>query len=352
MTQRDLFLVEDPLPVWKGIQSVLHPEGWHTHQIAEISWTLFIGGALIFLFVMALATYALFAPVEKRRRLARRGLIVGGGIVFPVVTLTALLVYTFVTMADDQGLGTEPASLHIEVTGEMWWWRVHYLDDGGRPLLRTANEIVIPVGQVVELKLKSADVIHSFWVPQLAGKVDMIPGQVNVLRLRADRPGIYRGQCAEYCGAQHALMAFYVVAHMPAEFETWFTAQQQPSRAPQQPLLKQGQELFLSSGCQCCHTVRGIEAHGKLGPDLTHIGSRLSLGAGSYPNNIGTLGGWIAASQHLKPGNRMPSFDGPLDHKHSAHKHCPGEVENRLRRFEGYSGEELRAISAYMASLK
>jgi cytochrome c oxidase subunit 2 len=175
--------------------------------------------------------------------------------------------------------------------------------------------------------LKTQDVIHSFWVPSLAGKLDMIPGHVNAYRFAATRPGVYRGQCAEYCGAQHALMAFYVVAMAREEFETWYADQVAPAPEPILPLLAKGKALFLENGCGACHTVRGTLADGKLGPDLTHVGSRLSLAAGTFPNNRGTLAGWIASAQHLKPDNLMPSF---------------GNLQ----------GEELRAIAAYMDSLK
>jgi cytochrome c oxidase subunit II len=186
------------------------------------------------------------------------------------------------------------------------------------PGFETANEIRIPVGRPVELILRSADVLHSFWVPVLAGKLDMVPGKENRLRVRADRAGQFRGQCAEYCGGPHAQMALYVVALPESEFEAWADRQKAPSRDENR--------LFLAH-CAACHTVRGTPAAGVLGPDLTHVGSRLSIGAGILPNNAGTIGGWIASSQHIKPGNLMPSF-------------------------EHFSGEELRALSRYVESLK
>ncbi len=191
----------------------------------------------------------------------------------------------------------------------------------------TANEIRIPVGVPVEFVLRSADVIHSFWVPSLAGKLDMIPGRVNRYTFSAERPGIYRGQCAEYCGAQHALMAFSVVAQERADFDTWYVAQARNAREPTTELAEEGRKLFHASGCGACHTVRGTSAQGQLGPDLTHVGGRLTIAAGILPNNPGTLAAWVASAQHLKPGNRMPSF-------------------------ATFSGPELRSLAAYLGSLQ
>jgi cytochrome c oxidase subunit II len=320
------------LPACDGIQSVLDPRGPDAQQIAVMSWIMFAEGALIFLIVMALAAYALFASPNRRAKIGRRDLIIGGGILFPVVMLSALLIYSL-TVADAIVGTVEPAALRIEVVGEQWWWRVHYLDSAGKPQVVTANEIHIPVGRPVELSLKSADVIHSFWVPSLAGKVDMIPGHINTLHLKAKQPGVFRGQCAEYCGGPHALMAFYLVAQTPQEFNAWLASERRQAVESRTPFLQQGQMLFLSKECgqkDCCvdcHTIRGTPAEGQKGPDLTHVGSRRSIAAGILPNNAGTLAGWIADSQHIKPENRMPFFDI-------------------------YSGEELRALAAYLESLK
>jgi cytochrome c oxidase subunit 2 len=295
------------------MQSVLNPQGPDAAIIAEISWVLFGGGAVIFTAVMALAAYAVLGRI---RRVSEKLLIVGGGIVFPLVTLSALLVYSLVRAAALHP--ADPAPLRIEVVGEQWWWRVHYLDADGRRDFATANEIRVPVGRAVEFELKSADVIHSFWVPVLAGKLDMIPGRTTRLRVRADRAGEFRGQCAEYCGGPHALMALYVVAEEPEQFQRWVADQRKPST---------GNNPLFTSHCGACHTVRGTDAAGTRGPDLTHVGGRLFIGAGLLPNSAGALAGWIASSQHLKPGNLMPSF-------------------------EAFSGEELRGLAAYLESLK
>jgi len=189
-----------------------------------------------------------------------------------------------------------------------------------------ANELHLPVGRPVRIQLKSNDVIHSFWVPNLHGKMDLIPGRETVLWLQADRPGVYRGQCAEYCGLQHAHMAFVVEALPPEEFVAWVAQRQQPPAEPA-GTAGRGQQAFFRHGCAVCHTIRGTPADGQLGPDLTHVGGRMSLGAGILPNNVGTIAGWIAGAQHIKPANKMPSFNT-------------------------FSGEELRAIAAWLASLE
>jgi cytochrome c oxidase subunit II len=290
-----------------SLPMALDPHGSNAHETAQIAWVLFAGGAVIFVLVMALTAYAVFASSRSRTWLGGRPFVIGAGIVFPVVTLSVLLIYTF-DVWGALSRDRTPSALTIEVTGEMWWWRIRYLAPDGSALLITANEIHIPVGRPIEFALKSADVLHSFWVPQLAGKLDMIPGRTNVLRIRADSAGVFRGQCAEFCGAQHAKMAFEVVASDPSEFDAWLTAQQRPAQDPRTPELVSGMNLFVNQ-CAACHSVRGTNARGAIGPDLTHIGSRQSLAASTLPNNVGTLAGWIAASQHLKPENRMPSFD-------------------------------------------
>jgi cytochrome c oxidase subunit 2 len=314
-----------PLPVWADVQSALHPKGETASRIAEISWVMFLGAGVIFVLVIAMLILALYGPPRMRGLLGRRGLIVGAGIAFPVVVLTALLVYSLSGATSMAGASTRPA-VRIEVMGEMWWWRVRYLGDDGKPLFETANDIRIPAGLPVEFVLKSNNVIHSFWVPNLAGKLDMVPGHVNRLRVQAKEPGAFRGQCAEYCGAQHAKMMFDVQALSPDDFQAWVASQRQPAKAPTDAELQLGQQTFMQA-CAQCHALRGTRAAGTLGPDLTHIGSRPSLAAGVLPNNVGTLAGWIAGSQHIKPGNQMPPF-------------------NHL------SGESLRAIAQYMHSLE
>jgi cytochrome c oxidase subunit II len=294
-------------------QPVLDPQGPVAAAIAEMAWVVFAGGAAIFMIVIALAAWALLAPAPRRAWMVRRSFLIAGGILFPVAILASLLVYSFLFRAP---VGEAAGALKIEVVGHQWWWRVSYLDEAGRRDFETANEIRIPVGRPVEIVLKSADVLHSFWVPRLAGKLDMVPGRANRLRIEADRAGQFRGQCAEYCGGPHALMAFYVVAEEPPQFERWLAHQRSSGAA--------SDALFLSR-CAACHAVRGTEARGTLGPDLTHVGSRVSLGAGILPNDRAALARWISSSQHIKPGNLMPSMPDL----------APGEIGSLVAYLEG-----------------
>jgi len=197
----------------------------------------------------------------------------------------------------------------VTVKAHMWWWEVRYRDSTTGADIVTANEIRIPVGRPVYLALTSADVIHSFWVPQLAGKMDMLPGRMQHLLVNAAAPGVWRGQCAEFCGEQHAQMALHVVGLAPADFDTWIAAQSQPAAPPASALLEQGRSAFLSQRCGVCHTVRGAGAEGRLGPDLTHFGGRLHLGAGTLGNTPQERARWLAHIQQIKPGARMPSYD-------------------------------------------
>ena len=315
-----------PFEVTGNIQSALHPAGKDASLIADIGTAMFIGGAAIFAGVMLIGALAIFGPAPVRKLLRGPGLVIAAGLAFPVIVLPALLVYSLLTSAA-LVRANEPPDVRIEVVGEMWWWRVRYLDPSGKRIVETANEIRIPAGRIVELSLTTADVIHSFWVPNLAGKTDMIPGHVNTQRLYAETPGRFRGQCAEYCGAQHANMAFDVAVLPAGEFDAWLAAQAQPATEPGAAQAHWGMQVFLDNGCGKCHAVRGTPAAGTQGPDLTHAGSRLSLAAATLPNSVGAFAGWIAASQHIKPGNAMPSFD-------------------RL------SADDLRAIAAYMESLQ
>ncbi|RYX92731.1 MAG: cytochrome c oxidase subunit II [Comamonadaceae bacterium] len=283
--------------------TMLEPAGLEAHTIAGVAWSLFVGSALIFAGVMALLVVSLRRRAGK---VSTRWWVVGGGLVFPGVVLTVLMGYTAVRSA--QLTRAPPAhALIVSVAGKMWWWEVRYRNAEG-PDVVLANEIHIPVGRPVVLGLSSTDVIHSFWVPQLGGKMDMVPGRTNQLVLQATAPGTYRGQCAEYCGEQHARMALHVVAHTPEDFDAWLAAQAQPARAPSTALAERGRAAFAAQRCTACHTVRGVSEEGRLGPDLTHVGSRLFLGAGTLRNDAAAMQRWIAHVQAVKPGARMPSF--------------------------------------------
>ena len=222
-----------------------------------------------------------------------------------VLVVVPCAVWTMFTIAAVAMPAT--TALTLQITGLQWWWSVRYLDEDASRVFTTANEIHIPVGQPVRIELGSPDVIHSFWIPQLAGKMDVIPGQTNATWLQADKPGVYRGQCAEYCGAQHAHMAMYVVADTPADFAAWREQQLRESAVPANRAALAGRDSFVAH-CGACHSVRGSGAGGILGPDLSHLMSRKTIAAGLLPNTPANLRRWIADSQAAKPGSRMPSL--------------------------------------------
>jgi cytochrome c oxidase subunit II len=267
--------------------------------------------AAVFVLVLGVLLYAVFhsrrndrevAELDARRRMT---MTVGGAVAATVVILFVLFIASVFAGRGLSSLSTAGA-LTIEVTGHQWWWEIRYVDPLPSHQVVTANEIHIPVSRPVVLKLASQDVIHSFWVPNLHSKRDLIPGHLTTLWLQADRPGVYRGQCAEFCGYQHALMAFMIVAEPADTFFTWLDHQRRPAVQPVDDMQQHGQEVFLSSPCIMCHTIRGTPAGGEVAPDLTHLASRRTLAAGTLPNTPGSLAGWIIDPQNLKPGNKMP----------------------------------------------
>jgi cytochrome c oxidase subunit 2 len=308
-----------------GIQSSLAPAGPEAGRIALLFWALTLFCAAVATAVIILAALAMFGDRARHRWLGGEAVVIGGGIVFPVIALSVLLAYGLLVMragAGPQG-GQGAAPFRIAVVGERWWWRVIYLNvDGLR--VESANELRIPTKRPVAIELTSADVIHSFWVPRLAGKLDMIPGRKNILHLAADEPGISRGQCAEYCGGAHALMSFYVVALDPEDFEAWLAEEGGPAVSGGG---SEGERLFRASGCGACHAIRSTPAAGKVGPDLTHVGGRLSLGAGILETTSDGFAAWIGDHRSIKPENRMPPF-------------------------EFLSEVEVRAIADYLAALE
>jgi cytochrome c oxidase subunit 2 len=284
---------------------------------------MYVGAALVTLLVTAL----MLVPFLRRSTgpVNRNLFLWGGGVALPGLTLLALVPYVM-TVGHGTRASTAPDRLSVDVTGYLYWWDMSYRRAEGRAAVPSANELRLPVGEPVELFLRANDVIHSFWVPSLAGKTDMIPGRVNRMVIQADRPGVYRGVCAEYCGLQHSLMLFDVVAMPRPEFDRWLARLAEPARDPDTPQLREGRELFVNLGCGACHGVRGL-SHARLGPDLTQVGARRTIGAGTLPGGVGNIAGWIASAQHLKPGNSMPSYD---------------QLE----------GRQLVALAAYMESLK
>jgi len=298
-------------------------------RISTLGWFMIILSGVIYIGVMAAMVAAM---LRNRRRnpadvdLTERsvGWIVWGGAVMPAIALLA----TFVVGVAAMGRYPEPRpAVTIRVTAKQWWWQLDYEVPGLPNQFRTANEIHIPVGKSARLLLASSDVIHSFWVPRLQGKLDVIPGETNDLRLLARKPGTYSGACAEFCGTQHAHLGLVVVAEDWVSFAQWGAHELTDGAAPHDSITLMGQRLFVTGPCALCHAVRGTPARAEIGPDLTHVGGRASLAAGTLRNTLGNLAGWIANAQSLKPGSKMPTMTM-------------------------YSGAELRALATYVESLK
>jgi cytochrome c oxidase subunit 2 len=308
----------------KRSPSIVDPKGSEAHTIAGVWWLMFGLATAVYVivggFIIVAAVRGRGTKEGRPSRVRDNTFVWVGGIIVPAVILVVLGAAT--VHASNSLRKPETNPLRIEVVGKRWWWAVSYPDQK----FDTANEVHIPVGRPIEIGLDSDNVIHSFWVPQLGGKVDLIPGQHNVWRFKATKEGTFRGECAEYCGLEHAKMNFLVVAQSAASFDTWALRHQQPQSEPASQLAANGQVVFMRAPCAGCHTIRGTTAHGTIGPDLTDIGSRLTLGANTVPNTEGYLSGWIVNSQTIKPGNLMPPI--PL------------------------SSNDLQALVAYLRSLK
>lgn len=336
----------------RGRMAMFDPAGEQAARIGRLfSWYFWITGG-VFIAVMLLligaiivgrAKGAALAPVvdpphhaadappatatlvPSRPRERRFELAVGIGLAITVVLLWVLLVSSYRTGKAMAAVGGG-SDLVVEVTGKQWWWEFRYLDPVASQILETANELHIPVGKPVQLKLRSSDVIHSFWVPRLHGKRDLIPGQEATLVIKADAPGEYPGTCAEFCGLQHAHMSFLVIAEPEEQFRAWKAAQLLPAREPVTEQERRGQEVFLKGPCAMCHQIAGTIAQSKVGPPLTHLASQRKIGAGMLPNTRGHLAGWISDAPSLKPGVRMPP--------------------------NAFSSEDLHALLAYLESLE
>lgn len=311
-----------------GIQSVLDAQGSSAVHLKQLILGIITVCTLVWIAVMIVLAVALTRrrdnDSETPSTQRTMTLVVSGAVAATVVIITGLTIASFYTtrrisVASD-------GDLIIKVRSHQWWWRVQYIDPDPAKAFETANEIHIPAGKNVRLQLESADVIHSFWVPSLSGKQDLVPGRLNELIVRTDRPGVYRGQCAEFCGTQHGHMAMLVVAEDSDSYESWAAKQRSESNAVSSLEAAAGRQIFLSKPCAACHSIRGANVSAGTGPDLTHVGSRRTIAAGLVENTRGSLAAWIADPQTMKPGNNMPMV--PL------------------------SSEELLQLSAYMASLK
>jgi cytochrome c oxidase subunit II len=316
-------------------RSSLTPDGDGAKRVADLFWLFTAISGFVWILVIAALGLAVFRPRQlgdddrpldlysSSERSA--GFIVAtatGLTILTVITLTAVSFFAGRGIAGIQG----EESVRISVVGRQWWWEVRYQDPSPARALTTANEIHVPVGVPVLLELEAIDVIHSFWVPRIAGKQDLIPGRRNSLSIRVDRPGVYFGQCAEFCGLQHSHMGIVVVAHPPREYEAWLAAQLEPGKEPATEAGKGGRDIFLGSACVLCHSIRGTPAAARTGPDLTHLASRRTIAAGTLPMTQQDLATWIADPQAIKPGTNMPRVN--------------------------LNPEQVRAIAAYLAELQ
>lgn len=295
--------------------------GPRTNPVTTLTWGLLIISCAVVVIVCVLLLWGIFRrrpPTPRQSGDLGVNQPPGGyGWIYVGVGVTAIVllgstVWTMVTLAAVSRVPHGTSAVSVAVTGHQWWWQIEYDGADGVPTFTTANELHIPVGRPVKISLASTDVIHSFWVPQLSGKTDVIPGQTNTMWFEADRPGTYRGQCAEFCGLEHARMAITVIATSDHEFEQWRAHQAAAVSPPSTDDARTAQNAFVVK-CGICHTVRGTPAGGRFGPDLSHLLQRTTLAAGTVPNNPGNLSAWIADPQHIKPGNMMPqpSLTGP-----------------------------------------
>ncbi|HEY7496340.1 MAG TPA: cytochrome c oxidase subunit II [Candidatus Tectomicrobia bacterium] len=318
---------------WDAEQSIFDPAGPAAGTLAGLSWfvlLLFVGVTLVmWLLILWVAlrrrgTFAEHAPYDAG---GGQPWILIGGFLIPTFILAVVFVHGLRVMEAFPLHDGTPYKPEIRIIGRQWWWEIHYLGDAPYQRVVTANEIHIPTGQPVEFELESADVIHSFWIPKLHGKVDLVPGLRNHIRLQADQPGMYHGECAEFCGVQHAHMRLLLVAESPERFEQWLEQQRETGVIPTSPEAERGQVLFVSRACGLCHTIRGTEARGGVGPDLTHLASRHRIAANSLPNDTAHLTAWVIHAQSFKPGAQMPNVTQ-------------------------FTGEELRALVVYLQQLQ
>jgi len=323
------------LPGCTGIQSVLRDDGAESARIGELFGIFLVVTLLFYAAVLAFLVAAWWrrrpredspdpkAP-ERDRPLSRALLVWTGAVVLALAGLTLASYLTDRASARDVPRGER--MLTIEIVANQWWWDIRYRFPDSSRDVRTANELHLPAGVPAMIQLKSNDVIHSFWVPNLAGKQDLIPGRISDIALVPRRIGVFRGQCAEYCGIQHAHMALDVTVESEADFRRWLALQRRPAPAPATPLQQAGHDYVTTRECSVCHAIAGTPASGQVGPDLTHLRSRRSIAAGTYPMTRGHLYAWIADPQSAKPGSNMPVV--------------------------GLDAAELHAIVAYLETLK
>lgn len=303
---------DDLRSFYEGLQSAVAPRGPQAGRIDDLWWLFLIVSVVVWLGVAIALALALWrrnrTPLEGRPQGEPRKV----RVVAIATAATVVVLFVFVTASVFAGRamstmpGPDERPIVVDVIGHQWWWEIRYDDPAPSRTFRTANELRVPVGRPVIVRATSRDVIHSFWVPNLSGKIDLIPGRTNTIWIQADHEGEYRGQCAEFCGLQHAKMAFVVVAEPEAAYEAWVERQLAPAETPAGDLARRGEQVFLSSQCSLCHAIRGTEAYGRVAPDLSRLGLRRTIAAGTLRNTRGSLAGWILDPQRIKPGNHMP----------------------------------------------
>lgn len=313
--------------------STLNPGGPAAGRIASLEWAVLITFCVVSFIMWA---WLFWAAVRKPGSLEThepwnegggQRWVAYGGFLFPGIVLFVFFVLGITWLSRFPVHAAMDIHPEIRVTGHQWWWEVQYLGEPPDHQFTTANEIHIPVGKPIDIELTTQDVIHSFWVPRLHGKVDLVNGQRNYIRIQADQPGNYQGQCAEYCGEQHAHMMLLVVAQPEEEYNAWLAQQRNPAPEPTDGEALHGRDVFMGAACAFCHSIRGTEAHGHVAPDLTHLASRQRIASNFLDNNRANLEAWVTHAQSLKPGNEMPDLTA-------------------------FNGQDLRALVTYLQTLK
>ena len=308
--RRWVLLIGLSLTGCSGWQSTLDPHSSQASHLTNLFWVFTAVSVAIWIAVMGTLGFVLLKrsktadPELEDGGARQKTAVVAGLVILTATVLVVLGVTSFYATRDFAWTNTH--TLTLKITGQQWWWQVEYQNSDPTQIITTANEIHIPVGRPVTLELNAADVIHSFWVPNLMGKQDMIPGRKTLLTLEAKQAGLYRGQCAEFCGLEHAKMAILVFAEPQEKFDAWRLHQLEAAKLPGAPVRRRGMELFVHGPCASCHTVAGTDAAGQIGPDLTHVGSRATIAAGLLHNTAPNLDRWLADPQEIKPGANMP----------------------------------------------
>jgi cytochrome c oxidase subunit II len=316
------------------LQSALDPAGIQSLRIEQLWWVVFWLSVAVFVVVLvylalAVARARRAVPSNVPRRITSDAVLIRSVAIATAVTVVILFGWLLTSVFTSRAIASQrdQTAMVVRVTAYQWWWDVEYQHTYPSERVRTANELHLPVGRTVAINLVGGgDVIHSFWAPTLHGKMDIIPGHEAYLWIRADKPGIYRGQCAEFCGLQHAHMAFTVQVEPSDDFERWIQLQRQTATPPSDPEAQRGQQLFQQRACVMCHQVLGTQAGARVAPDLTHVASRPTIAAGTLPNTRENLAAWVSDPQRFKPGTRMPKVD--------------------------LASDELQAIVAYLGGLK